>query len=158
MRAWSKTCLATVLIRSILRWKNCTRAVALVQFFPRENRTNQHSSKTCFTTYLPMMTPSTGDFSAFLAICTENAPVTGEFPSQRASDMDLDVSLMLVLINCYTNNQKPVIWHYMAFMWRHRDAIFLGKSSRFHNWLWYNLIHHPRTKWMYFKTREVCSS
>ena len=31
MRDWSKTCLATVLIRSILRWKNCTRAEALGQ-------------------------------------------------------------------------------------------------------------------------------
>ena len=39
-----------MLIRSILRWKNCTRAEALVQFFPGKNRTNQHSSKTCFTT------------------------------------------------------------------------------------------------------------
>ena len=28
-----------LLIRSILRCKDCTRAEALVQFFPRENRT-----------------------------------------------------------------------------------------------------------------------
>ena len=33
MRDLSKTCLATELIRSILRWKNCTCAEALVQFF-----------------------------------------------------------------------------------------------------------------------------
>ena len=32
MRDYSKTCLATVLIRSILRWKNCTCAEALVPF------------------------------------------------------------------------------------------------------------------------------
>ena len=32
MRDKSKTCLATVLIRLILRWKNCPRAEALVQF------------------------------------------------------------------------------------------------------------------------------
>ena len=39
--AWLKqTCLAIVLMRSILRWKNYTRAEALVQFFPCENRTN----------------------------------------------------------------------------------------------------------------------
>ena len=32
----SKTCLATVLIRLILRWKNCTSASARVQFFQRK--------------------------------------------------------------------------------------------------------------------------
>ena len=41
-----------MLILSILRWKNCTRAEALVHFFPRENRTNKHSSKTCFITWM----------------------------------------------------------------------------------------------------------
>ena len=41
-----------MLIRSILRWKNCTSAS------PHENRTNEHSSKTCFTTWSPPRTPA----------------------------------------------------------------------------------------------------
>ena len=32
MHDWRKTCLVGQLIRSIFRWKNCTRAVALVHF------------------------------------------------------------------------------------------------------------------------------
>ena len=46
IRDQSKTCLVGLLIRSILRWKNCTRAEALVQLFPRKieriNRPTRH--------------------------------------------------------------------------------------------------------------------
>ena len=33
-------------------------------------------------------------FSALLAFCVGNSPVNGEFPSQRTSNADFDVSLM----------------------------------------------------------------
>ena len=43
---WSKTYLVGLLIRSIFRWKNCTRAEALVQFFAQKleriNRPARH--------------------------------------------------------------------------------------------------------------------
>ena len=35
-------------------------------------------------------------FSASLALCAGNSPVAGELPSQRASDAEFDISLMLV--------------------------------------------------------------
>ena len=38
-------------------------------------------------------------FSALLAACAENSPVTGKFSSQRASNADFDVSLMWVCIS-----------------------------------------------------------
>ena len=50
-----------------------------------------------------MMTSSNGSFfraTMSLALCAGNSPVTGEFPSQRASNADFDISLMWVLINC----------------------------------------------------------
>ena len=39
-------------------------------------------------------------FSALLALCEGNSPVTGEFPSQRDSNSDFGVSLMWVRISC----------------------------------------------------------
>ena len=48
-----------------------------------------------------MMTSSNGSFlPALLVLCAGNSPVTGEFPSQRASNADFDFSLMWVHINC----------------------------------------------------------
>ena len=44
-------------------------------------------------------------FSALLALCVGNSPVTGEFPSQKASNADLCVSLMLVCITILTNSR-----------------------------------------------------
>ena len=38
-------------------------------------------------------------FSALPALCVQSSPITGEFPSQRASNADLDVSLMWVRIS-----------------------------------------------------------
>ena len=32
--------------------------------------------------------------SALLAICVDNSPVTGEFPSKRANNTDFDVYIM----------------------------------------------------------------
>ena len=38
--------------------------------------------------------------SVLLAICVGNSPVTGEFPSKRASNTDFNVSLIWVRISC----------------------------------------------------------
>ena len=63
-----------------------------------------------------MMTSSNGSFSALLALCAGNLPVSGQFPSQRASNADFDVSLMHKLL---CTNEWPVIWDYMG---RHRNV------------------------------------
>ena len=44
-------------------------------------------------------------FSALLALCVVNSPVFGEFPSQRASNSDFDVSLVWVWIKCSTSSR-----------------------------------------------------
>ena len=45
-------------------------------------------------------------FSALLALCAGNSPVTGEFPSQRPVTRSFDVSLMLPWINGWVNNRE----------------------------------------------------
>ena len=47
-----------------------------------------------------MMTSSDGSFSALLVLCAGNSQITGEFPSQKASNVDFDVSLMWVRLSC----------------------------------------------------------
>ena len=56
-------------------------------------QTKQSATKPCV--YVIMMTSSNGSFSALLAHCVGNSPVTGGgFSSQRASNGDFDASLM----------------------------------------------------------------
>ena len=45
----------------------------------------------------------TETFSALLAVCAVNAPVTGEFPAQRPVTRSFDVCLICVWINGYVN-------------------------------------------------------
>ena len=52
-----------------------------------------------------MMTSSSRSLPALLALCTENSPVIGEFPSQGDSNADFDVSLMWVHISSQTNSR-----------------------------------------------------
>ena len=63
-----------------------------------------------------------GAFSAWLVLCAENSPVTGELPSQSASNAGFDVSLMWVRMSFKETIEWPVIWDYMTFMWRHRNV------------------------------------
>ena len=44
-------------------------------------------------------------FSASLALCAGNSPVTGEFPSQRSATRGFDVSLICARTNCRANNR-----------------------------------------------------
>ena len=62
-------------------------------------------------------------FSELLALCAGNSPVTGEFPAQRTSNSDFDVSLMWVWIKCSTSSQWQVIWDHVTFMWRHHNLL-----------------------------------
>ena len=43
-------------------------------------------------------------FSALLAICAGNSPVTGEFPAQRPVTRSFDISLICTRINGWVNN------------------------------------------------------
>ena len=43
-------------------------------------------------------------FSALLALCAGNSPVTGEFPSQRPVTQSFDISLIRTLTNSWANN------------------------------------------------------
>ena len=52
-----------------------------------------------------MMTLSNGRFCRVIGPLCGNSPVTGEFPSQRASNADFDVSLKWVRISCKTNSR-----------------------------------------------------
>ena len=45
-------------------------------------------------------------FSALLAICAGNSPVTGEFPSQRPMTQSFDVSFDLRLNKQWVNNRE----------------------------------------------------
>ena len=45
-------------------------------------------------------------FSALLALCAGNSPVTGEFPSQRPVTQSFDVFLICAWINNWVNNRK----------------------------------------------------
>ena len=45
-------------------------------------------------------------FSALLAICAGNSPVTAEFPAQRPVTRSFDVSLICVWINDWANNRE----------------------------------------------------
>ena len=44
-------------------------------------------------------------FSALLANCAENSPVTSEFPAQRPVARSFDVSFIYVWINGWVNNR-----------------------------------------------------
>ena len=45
-------------------------------------------------------------FSALLAICAENSPVPGEFPTQRPVTRSFDVILICTRTNGWVNNRK----------------------------------------------------
>ena len=67
-----------------------------------------------------MMTSSNGNISALLALCAENSPVIGEFPSQRPVTQSFDVFFDLCL-NKRLSKQSLGWWFEMPSrsLWRH---------------------------------------
>ena len=64
-----------------------------------------------------MMTLSNEKFSALLAFCEGNSPVTGGFPSQRPVTRSLDDFFDLRLNNRSSKQSKqPVIWDIIALI------------------------------------------
>ena len=80
--------------------------------FPRENK---------YSKFLAMMTSSNGiSFSALLARCAGNSPVTGEFPAQRPVARSFDVFFRLCL-NERLSKQSRCWWFetLSRSLWRH---------------------------------------
>ena len=53
-------------------------------------------------------------FFALLALCEENPPITGEFPSQRPVTRSFDVLFDLRLNKRLSKIETPVIWDTIA--------------------------------------------
>ena len=60
--------------------------------------------------------------SLLLALDERNLPVTGRFPSQRASNAELWFFFLLLLLN------QASCWDAMMFMWRHDNALSAHQS------------------------------
>ena len=65
---------------------------------------SRHSVKRCAS--LSWCRHQMETFSALLALCAGNSPVTGEFPAQRSVTQSFDVFLMYAWINCWVNNRE----------------------------------------------------
>ena len=73
-------------------------------------------------------------FSALLALCAGNSPVTGEFPSQRPVTRSLDVFFHL----CPNKRLSKQSWGWWFEtpsrpLWRHCNVIFLSRQV---TWRW----------------------
>ena len=68
-------------------------------------------------------------FSALLALCVGNSPVTGEFPAQRPVTRSFDVSLICAL-NKRLSKQSWGWWFETpsCSLWHHRNGKDLAKS------------------------------
>ena len=86
-------------------------------------------------------------FSALLAICSGNSPVTGEFPAQRAASRSFDV-FFYPRLNKWLSEQSRCWWFETSSrpLWRHYNVFKLWLSSgRLTNchvvyWPWHYLI------------------
>ena len=72
-------------------------------------------------------------FSALLALCAGNSPVTGEFPSQRPVTRSFDVLFDLRLNKCL-NKQSRCLWFETPSrsLWRHCNTfdVIVCKANR----------------------------
>ena len=95
-------------------------------------------------------------FSALLALCVGNSPVTGEFPSQRPVTQSFDVFFDLSL-NKQLSKQSRCWWFEMPlhWLWHHcydKDRCRVMTDSRFH-WYrgliferWIQFVWNPHTR------------
>ena len=81
---------------------------------------------------IPMMTLSNGSISALLALCAENSPVPGEFPSQRPVTQSFDAFFDLRL-NKRLSKQSRGWWFETLSrpLWRHRNVYLIGPWWRY---------------------------
>ena len=95
------------------------------------------------------MTPSNQTFSALLAFCARNSPVTGEFPTQRPVTRRFDVFLSVP--EPIVEQKKKRRWFETpsSSLWRHVDAYL--RWAWIHCWAvwgsrWRNTTS-PRVQW-----------
>ena len=63
-------------------------------------------------------------FSALLAICAENSPVSGEFPAQRPVTRSFDIFFDVRLIKRLSKHSRGWWFETLSHpLWRHRNAI-----------------------------------
>ena len=122
-------------------WSNCRYAVVcleklLVKFFSTRERQFSVNHLACL---LDTRTTQSNKswwrhqmetFSALLALCAGNSPVTGEFPSQRPVTRSFDFSLICTL-NKRLSKQSWGWWFetQLCSLWRHCNVISLPVSS-----------------------------
>ena len=72
-----------------------------------------------------------GIFSALLALCAGNSPVTGEFPMQRPATQSLDVFFDLRLKKRLTK-QSWGWWFETPYrsLWRHCNGLFVNMTAK----------------------------
>ena len=92
-----------------------------------------------FSSVIAIMTSSIEIFTALLAICVGNSPITGEFPSQRPVTRNLDV-LIYAWTNGWINNRDA--GDLRRVLWRHCNAVAF--SFNFHQLL------HCKCEWFHF--------
>ena len=95
-------------------------AYVSTQIVPAENKTGRR----------PWWRHQINTFSALLALCEGNSPVTGEFPSQRPVTRSFDVFSDLGL-NKRLSKQSKRRWFETAScsLWRHCNAITIHPSD-----------------------------
>ena len=64
-------------------------------------------------------------FSALLALCAGNSPVTGAFPSQRPVTRSFDVLFHLCLTNGWLNNRRCVHYDVTVMYWINQNCLRL---------------------------------
>ena len=78
----------------------------------------------CLSKY--KMTSSNGNISALLALCAENSPVTGEFPSQRPVTRSFGVFFDLRLCKRLSKKSRRRWFETQSrLLWRHCNALEL---------------------------------
>ena len=77
-------------------------------------------------------------FSALLALCAGNSPVSGEFTAQRPVTRSFDVFFDLRLIKWLSKHSRG--WWFETLsrpLWRHCNAMgFCGSHLRLYHWTW----------------------
>ena len=106
-------------------------------------------------------------FSALLAFCAGNSPVTGEFPSQRPVTRSFDIFFELCL-NKRLCRQPWGLWceTLSCSLWRHRNIVALWHhisgdidwSTLGNGWLIDSTKPLPKPMWSYHQLRSVVHS
>ena len=133
---------ANELIHCTCKWKGSilTKGVSpldRVQFNEKNLFTSLHTNWltiSCHANWIyrdyHMMTSSNGKFSALLALCEENSPVTGEFPSQRPVTRSFGIFFDLRL-NKRLSKPSRHRWSETPSrsLWPHCNAIYMVTFS-----------------------------